>query len=420
MPLQGKLPHAPVYWLTVEPRFHDLVVGTYGRGFYILDDISSLESLAVEQWQAKDADSASFTLFPPVPTYRFRAVSQPSYAPVGAVKGKNGPDGALLTYWMRKELPKPKQATEGEFDLPEKERPPLVKIRIYDAAGNKVRSLRGTNEKGFNRVVWDLRYDPVHEVRLRATPPGNRHLAEEKRFIGSDRRPVNYYGIEDGRQGPLVAPGTYTIKLEVEGKETSTTVEVRKDPNSAGTAAEVEEGARFAQAIYRDSNTAAELISELEWTRLEVERLRKMIHSGHGDEAGETETNLLDQSTELAKKMAGIEADLLQPTIAEADQKSFRGPLGIYLKLIWLSAEATTGLADVSGGADFAPTQSERDVFALLDGQLNQTKQKADALFATDIPAFNRAMQAKGIAGIMPVQEKLPEFAPAKEEKDDD
>ncbi len=409
LPLQGKLPHAPVYWLTVEPRFHDLVVATYGRGFYILDDVTALE-----KWEEPKKAEASVAIFPPVPAYRFRAVSQPAYAPVGAARGKNGPDGALITYWMGKEAPKPKQHEEGEFDLPEKEQPPLVKIRIYDAAGNKVRSLRGTNEKGFNRVDWDLRYDPVREVRLRATPPGNRHVWEEKRFVGSDRRPVLYYGIEDAGQGPLVPPGTYTVKLEVEGTEVSTTVEVRKDPSSGGTAADVEEGSKFALAIYRDTNATAEMIGQLEWARLEVERLRKMIHAEEGD------ASLLDQTATLADKMAAVEANLLQPTIPEEDQKSFRGPLGLYLKLIWLNAEAATGAADVSGNADFGPTQPERDVFALLHDRLNETKKKFDEVFGTDIPAFNSELEAKGLGAIMPVREVLPEFPPAREKKEDD
>src|SRR5581483_7007853 len=115
MPLQGKLPHAPVYWLTVEPRFHDLVVATYGRGFYILDDVTPLE-----KWQEPKKTDAALAIFPPVPAYRFRAVSQPAYAPVGAARGKNGPDGVLITYWMPREVPKPKPVAEGEFDLPER------------------------------------------------------------------------------------------------------------------------------------------------------------------------------------------------------------------------------------------------------------------------------------------------------------
>src|SRR5262249_34105914 len=44
-PLQLNLPHAPVSWLTIQQHFNDLVIATYGRGFYILDDVSSLQQL---------------------------------------------------------------------------------------------------------------------------------------------------------------------------------------------------------------------------------------------------------------------------------------------------------------------------------------------------------------------------------------
>ena len=118
--------------------------------------------------------------------------------------------------------------------------------------------------------------------------------------------------------------------------------------------------------------------------------------------------------------MSAVEADLLQPTIADEDQKSFRGPLGLYLKFIWLNAESATGAADVSGNADLGPTQPERDVFALLDGRLNETRRKFDDLFATEVPSFNRAMEAKGLGTIVPVKEVLPEFPPAREKKEDD
>ena len=126
-------------------------------------------------------------------------------------------------------------------------------IRIFDSTGAKVRSLRGTNKAGMNRVVWDLRYDSIREVRLRATPTGNPHIWEEKRFVGKDRRPVLYYGVEDATSGPLVAPGTYTVKLEAAGRESTTTVEVRKDPNSAGTPADVAAGSRLSYSIYLDA-----------------------------------------------------------------------------------------------------------------------------------------------------------------------
>src|SRR5204863_488772 len=70
-PLQSGLPHAPVYWLTVQERFHDLAVATYGRGFWILDDITALEQFTPEVGAAKAH------LFAPREAYRFKEVSQP-------------------------------------------------------------------------------------------------------------------------------------------------------------------------------------------------------------------------------------------------------------------------------------------------------------------------------------------------------
>jgi photosystem II stability/assembly factor-like uncharacterized protein len=99
-PLQSKLPHAPVHWLTVQEHFHDLVVGTYGRGFYILDDLTGLEQLtdAVRDEPAH--------LFEPRPAYRFRDVSQPYLAPSGTSAGKNPPYGAILQYWLKAPVPR--------------------------------------------------------------------------------------------------------------------------------------------------------------------------------------------------------------------------------------------------------------------------------------------------------------------------
>src|SRR5439155_1620668 len=68
--LQSNLPHAPVDWLTIQEEFHDLVVATYGRGFWILDDITPLEQL-----DDKARSSAAF-LFDPRPAYRGRSRSR--------------------------------------------------------------------------------------------------------------------------------------------------------------------------------------------------------------------------------------------------------------------------------------------------------------------------------------------------------
>ena len=63
--METGLPHAPVTWAVVQKDFHDLVISTYGRGLYILDDITPLEQLA------KNHSDAAVTLFEPRQTYRF-------------------------------------------------------------------------------------------------------------------------------------------------------------------------------------------------------------------------------------------------------------------------------------------------------------------------------------------------------------
>jgi photosystem II stability/assembly factor-like uncharacterized protein len=404
--LQSKLPHAPVYWLTIEPRFHDLVVATYGRGFYILDDITPLEA-----WSDPVHDSPTH-LFSPVPAYRLRSISQPAYAPVGTASGANGPDGALLTYWLKKPVAKPKTSSEDEDSG--KEKPPLVAIRIFDDAGNRIRSLRGTNEAGMNRVVWDLRYDSIPEVHLRATPKSNRHVWAEKRFAGKESRPVLYYGLEQATRGPLVPPGRYTVRLRIGDNELASEIEVRKDPASAGTPNDLDAAAKLAQAIYHDAEAAASMINEIEWTRLQLEEL------AHRLTVAKAEEGIAKTVTDLQKTTEAIEADLLQPTIADEDQKSFRGPLGVFLKLVWLSAEVSTGAGDVSGNADFAPTQPEREVFELLDRQLAGAAQRLQSLDGDTIPAFNREMTAHNLTGITPLREVPPEFGKEKEKKSED
>jgi photosystem II stability/assembly factor-like uncharacterized protein len=426
-PLQSKLPHAPVHWLTVQERFHDLVVATYGRGFYVLDDLSGLEQLDARV-RAEDAH-----LFTPRPAYRFREVAGPSLAPSGTAAGKNPPYGASIEYWLKTKVKDPgdpetagsavtagqeKALTELEREEQEREEAKAnpVEIAIFDASGRKIRTLRGTNEVGVNRIYWDLRYEPAAPVRLRTTPPGNPHVWEEKRFRGEDHRGVFYYGIEETRRGPLVAPGTYSVTLTVDGKpQPSQSLTVLKDPNTGRSDADVLAGTELSLAIYRDTDAAARMINQLEWTRRQLEDLRKMLKAAKAPAAD------LEAAAGFEREARAVEDRLLQPTLGEADEKSFRGELGLYLKLLWLQAEVGAGGADVSGNADYPPTQAEREVYVLLSGRLAESRQAFDALYATALPAFNETLRSRGLAQLMRVPEpEEPEPPPRTTEEEDE
>jgi photosystem II stability/assembly factor-like uncharacterized protein len=407
-PLQGKLPQAPVYWLTVQEHFHDLVVGTYGRGFWILDDVTPLEQLT------EAVRGSPVHLFEPRPAYRFRPVSQPNLAPSGTSRGQNPPYGAILNYWLKEPVTLAAEEKPGEEDDKAPADGKKIEITILDAAGKTIRTLKGTGKAGMNRVAWDLRYEPTLDVRLRTTPAGNRHLWEEKRFRGKETRGIFYYGIEAPRKGPLVAPGTYTVKLSVDGKELTRTLEVRKDPNSGGTPADVEASSKLSLALYRDINAAAGMINQVEWSRKQIEAIRKMLKAS-GKAAAEAAA-----VDEVERKIRAVEDRLLQPTLAESDVKSFRGPLQLYLKLVWLQAESGSGGGDVSGNADFAPTAAELEVYRLLSGQLEEVRRDFEELYGKTIPAFNEAARAKGLPTLATVKEPEKPRPPSKAEEDDE
>jgi hypothetical protein len=454
-PLQGKLPHAPVYWLTVQEHFHDLVVGTYGRGFYVLDDVTPLEQLT-DVIRGSDAH-----LFEPRPAYRFRATSSPALAPAGTSRGQNPPYGASIHYWLKAPVPgfetsvsgaangknkasaasapaappglsaRPANApapgprlegvTEAPVaaaaeasadDAPAKKLP--IEITIFDAAGQRVRGIYPTNKVGLNRVWWDLRYEPTAEVRLRTTPPGNPHIWEEKRFRGKDRRGIYYYGIDSPKRGPLVPPGDYTVKLVVSGKEYKASVTVRKDPRSGATDTDLAASTKMSVALYRSINTAARMLNQIEWTRWQLEDFRKMAKAARSDPAA------VAAADDLEKRVRALEDRMMQPTLAEADLKSFRGPLGLYLKLVWLQAESSAGGGDVSGNADFAPTQAESEVFELLSSQMAQARKDFEELYGEAIPGFNGSMRSKGLIQLMTVSEPDEPRPPAKPGPSDD
>ena len=93
-PLQNNMPRAPVYWIEIQEHFNDLVVATYGRGFWILDDITALRQLASEV-TGKEAH-----LFTQRFAYRFQR-SRRRWRSGTIPSGQNPPYGASINYWLK-------------------------------------------------------------------------------------------------------------------------------------------------------------------------------------------------------------------------------------------------------------------------------------------------------------------------------
>jgi len=359
MALQSGLPHAPAHWLTVQEHYNDLVVATYGRGFWILDDITPLRELSA----AVTAEPAH--LFPIRPTYRLRGITEPMTMPDDATEGRNPPDGATINYFL-----KSVQADAGKD---------AVTISIADASGKAVRTLELGKDAtaGVNRVWWDLRYDPTPEFKLRTSPPD---FPEMK--VGPDGLRKFPTG---GPLSVLVPPGTYTVKLKAAGRELTQSLVVKKDPNTTGTEADVQAQTKTLLDVRTRVTEATEIINQTEAVRAQVESLKKVLPD---TEAGKSVSAAADQ---LNAKVIGLESHLFNLTATGRGQDFLRTPSQLTEKLLHL--------ADVVSLNDFRPTDQELEVLGILTKQLAAYQEQWRQIVAADVQTFNSAVREKGMTG---------------------
>lgn len=340
------LPHATVSWVVVQKQFHDLVVSTYGRGIYILDDISPLEQNTTE---------AAAQLFAPRQTYRFMRDPQ-----------------ALISFQLAQASKKP------------------VQIDVLDAAGTVVRHLEQPGQAGINRAAWDMRYTGPKLIQLRTTPADNPHIWEEPRFKGADSRPITHWGMSTNQLGPVVAPGKYTVKLTVDGQSLTQPLEVVRDPRLTSTDADLEKTVKMQLRIRDDITKVSDMVNNIEWDRKQFETLVKRF-------TDEKKPELVKQVKDMDEKMQNVEYKLLSKALTTSDDKYYVAAYKVYFNLLWLNGEVGPGAGDVAGGMNFAPTDTSVALLGDIEQKLAEGEREYQALMSKDLPAFNRAMLEHGM-----------------------
>ena len=179
----NELPTVPVDDIEVQPRENDLVIGTHGRGVWIMDDITPLERL--------DADVVASVAFVFVtrPTTSYNPYTPQGWTP-GIYAAPNPPAGARIRYYL---------STETDD----------IALEITDATGAAIRELEASGEAGLNEVIWDLR------------------LVEGD----ANGEPMD--------PGPRVMPGTYLVQLTTGSDIVQSEVTVRLDPRVSMTRREI-------------------------------------------------------------------------------------------------------------------------------------------------------------------------------------
>jgi hypothetical protein len=348
--LQTNLPHAPVYWITVQEHFNDLVIATYGRGFWILDDLTPLQQLATE------APAADAQLLAPRAAYRFRDITQDASATNDPTIGSNPPYGASINYFLR-------SVPAGD-----------VTLSIVNDQSQVVRTISAPKAAGLNRVYWDLQDTATPAVRLRTSPL---HAPDIR--VGPDGwRPGG------GSMSLLMPPGAYSVRLNVGGKTVGTEkLEVRKDPNSGGSEAEIREQFKLLTELRRSVEAAADVVNQIELVRGQIVALRQVLETAE----------ILQPATELERKLIAIESNLIEPRITGRGQDGVRWGSQLLGKLNYLA----NGLAS----GDFRPTSQQLEVQKVLEERLRKQRSDLDALLGTDLRALNELMRGRGISNIV-------------------
>ena len=343
---RGGLPPTEVNWITVQKRQHDVVVATYGRGIWVLPDITTLEQ-------------TGSTAVPGDTTRLF--------APRDGIRMPRAGSAQFL------------------FSLASAPAAPL-RFKISDAAGHLIRTFAVEAHAGLNRATWNLRYTAPIQVALRTTPSDDPTIWSEPRFAGKDTRPIDHWGIQGAqRAGPLAAPGQYTVSVAVNGETLSAPFTVVKDPAIKSSDADLEASTRMQIRVRNDMDEAATLINRLEIARRQVQN-DLAAHPG-----GATATAL----HAIGAKLENAELLLLTHEDLNSDDKYYTTAYRVYMNLIWFNGEIGTGAGDVAGGADYQPTAVSYPILAGIERKLAAAKTAYTHVITVDLAAFNRSMAGK-------------------------
>jgi len=353
--MQSNLPHAPVYWMAMQEHFHDLAIATYGRGFWILDDLTPLE-----QMTAQTTDTSA-VLFAPRDAYRFRTAVQPEAPSYDATLGQNPPYGASINYYLKS------TPTGG------------AKVAIVDAGGRTVRTLTAPAQPGINRLWWDLRFSPTKSMHLRTSP-----LYAPEITMGPD----GYRPPPAGQPIALLAPpGNYTIKLTADGKEYTQPLKVLKDPHSNGTEGDIQIQTKLMTSLSGAMNNMVDAVNQIESLRAQVADLKSAVGAGEGG------TNIRDAADQLNTKLIEIEDNLIRLKATGRGQDTVRWAPKLIDKIGYLASEVES--------SDYQPTTQQVAVHDELKEQAATYQQRLKLLLEKEVAGFNAMLRQRNVPNIV-------------------
>ncbi len=381
--LKGGMPVIAVRDLAVQKRENDLVVASFGRGFFVLDDYSPLRRAS------KKALEESAVLFPVKPASMF-VPADPLGGREKASQGDsfftapNPPFGAVFTYYLEDEIKTRKKARQEsekkiqenkgvlaypsweQLEAEDREEDPAILITVHDDEGNVVRRIAGPVGAGFHRVAWDLRYPPANPTSL--TPP---------KLDPWDEPPM----------GPMAVPGTFTVRME---KRVDGVVSPLGEPRTfnaeavgAATLPAADRRAILAfQAktarLQRAALGAAEAVDE---AQKRLDHIRKAL-----DDTPRADARWADEARSLERRLEDIKKALSgDPT---KDRRNEPSAISI--------VDRVQGIVLGHWTSTSAPTRTHYQAYEIAAGAFEEVLGRIRTLVETDLRSLEERMETGG------------------------
>ncbi len=378
--LKQNLPPSSIRDLVVHND--DIVVGTHGRSFWILDNITPLRRMSTK------TAAMSAGLFAPQLTYRLRRDNYPDTPlPPEEPAGQNPPDGAIFDYWVgipdavvTLEITDASGALVRRFsstDKPEEVNPKDINVPMYWVRPPRVLS----SAQGMHRFVWDLTY-PVPELLSRDFPIS-----------------AIYHDTPLYPQGATVLPGKYMVRLKVTERGSvaqpndeqrgwhNQILEIRLDPRVKTSPEDLRRqfdlDRKIAEALHRDH----EALQQIRSLRSQIKWLQRGKYANSA-----ASSTALDGAAKIAADL-DTKAAALEGTEGGYGSRFMSTPEG--RSLARLNGGLGTMLAQLDT-ADAAPTTQELEMFRELERALDEQLAAWNQLKTKDLPQLNEELKKAG------------------------
>jgi len=406
--LQGNFPVVPVYDMKIKQD--DLVVGTHGRSFWILDDITPLRQFSsIPSKKGKDKDGA-VKLFPPKDTYRFTLNWSVNFflgegknysaafgfpgtfyeakTPEGEKYfrnldiGENPPQGVIVNYYLESEKKNPFELSildeaGNEIERFEsKNSDNLQKIKSPDETDDTDDEQKKPdlpNKKGFNRFVWNMRY-PGPEIII------------DKSLERKGYKPLGR-GEGDPGGGPVAPPGNYQVCLKLDGKGYKHSFKILKDPRLDTTSKDFTAQFELWNKITKRVSEINGAINSIRRIVFQIEEL--LSRATFGNSSSQKSLKEVRKNAEtLLGKLKILENELTQ-TKNETPSDRLRHPTRL--------KERMEALVSTVSVADSVPPKQVYDVFEHLSKQIDHRLRQMNLVCEKDLSSLNQLIENNGI-----------------------